>query len=141
MLMQIAKFVHVLGNILWLGGGLAAAVTLLLLAGEAKETKKAAAHAMRRLILMVVTPGMVLSFAGGLTNLLMFWDALYKKAPWMHTKLLIGLIAAAISGVLSGKLRKAAAGHEELSLGAVKLSAGVLLVSAIAGVALALLHS
>jgi uncharacterized membrane protein len=141
MLMQLAKVVHVIGNILWLGGGAAAAFALVLMAGESKETKKAAAHAVRRLILMVVTPGMVLSFAGGLTNLLMFWDALYKKAPWMHTKLLVGLIAAAFSGVLSGKLRKAAAGHEELSVGAMKLSGSVLLVSAIAGVALALLHS
>jgi uncharacterized membrane protein len=140
MLMQIAKFVHVLGNILWLGGGAAAAFALVLLAGEAKETRKAAAHAVRRLVLLVVTPGMLLSFAGGLANLFMFWDALYKKAPWMHTKLLVGVIAAAFSGILSGKLRKAAAGHEELSVGFMKLAGSVLLASAVAGVALALLH-
>lgn len=140
-MMQIAKVVHILGNILWLGGGAAAAFTMVLLAGEAKETRKAAAHAVRRLVLLVVTPGMVLSFAGGLYNLLTYWE-LYRRAPWMHTKLTIGLIAAAVSGaLLSAKLRKAAAGHEELSVSAMKIAGSVLLASALAGAALALLHN
>jgi putative membrane protein len=138
--MQIAKLVHVLGNILWLGGGAACAFTMLFLAAESKEVKLAAAKAVRKLVLLVVTPGMLLSFAGGLTNLLMYWDALYKKAPWMHTKLLVGLIAAAITGVLSGKLRKAASGGPEVPAGAMKLAGSVLLVSALLGVALVVMR-
>ena len=40
--------------------------------------------------------------------LLTYWSELYAKAPWMHIKLTVGLIAAGFSGVLTGKLRRAA---------------------------------
>jgi uncharacterized membrane protein len=138
--MQFAKIVHVLGNIMWLGGGAAAAFTMVFLAAESKDIKLAAARAVRKWVLLVVTPGMLLSFAGGLINLFSYWDALYKKAPWMHSKLLVGLIAAAFTGVLSGKLRKAASNGDEVPVGAMKLAGSVLLVSALLGVALVFLR-
>jgi uncharacterized membrane protein len=138
--MVIAKILHVIGNILWLGGGAVAAFTMVLLASQAKDTRMAAAQAIRKLVLMVVTPGMLLSFAGGLTMLLTYWSEMYAKAPWMHMKLTVGLIAAAFSGVLTGRLRRAATSSEELSTGAMKLAGAVLLLSAVAGVSLVMLR-
>jgi hypothetical protein len=54
----------------------------------------------------------------------------------MHTKLTVGLIAAAFSGMLSGKLRRASGGGDPLSAGTMRLTAAILLLSALAGVAL-----
>jgi len=134
--MQLARVIHVLGNILWLGGGALAAFALAALATESEATRKAAAGALRKVTLTLVTPGMLLSFAGGLTMLLDGWSTMYAKAPWMHTKLLVGLVAAGFSGVLSGKLRRAAADGGPVSAKAVRLAGGVLVLSAVAGVTL-----
>jgi protoporphyrinogen IX oxidase len=131
--MLLARIVHVIGNILWLGGGAVAALFMAQLASASQETRTAAARAVRKLILAVVTPGMLLSFAGGLYMLFTHWSAVYARAPWMHTKLLVGLVAAAFSGVLSGKLRRAADGAE-LPAGSMRTAGWVLVLSAIAGV-------
>jgi uncharacterized membrane protein len=132
--MLIARILHVIGNIVWLGGGMAAAFAMALLASEAKETRLAAARALRRLVLLAVTPGMLLGLGAGLYMLLDGWSELYARQPWMHAKLTVGLIAAAFSGVLSGRLRRAAAGDAEISAGALKVAGAVLLLSAVANV-------
>jgi uncharacterized membrane protein len=108
---QISKIVHVIGNVLWLGGGAVVAFAYVMLASESA------------------------SLAGGLTMLLGFWTELYAKAPWAHTKLTVGIIAAGFSGVLTGKLRRAAAG-QEVAPGAIRNAGIVLLVSAVLGVVL-----
>jgi uncharacterized membrane protein len=132
--MLIARILHVIGNIVWLGGGAAAALAMALLAAESKDTRLAAAKALRKLVLMAVTPGMLLSLAAGLYMLLSDWTELYAKAPWMHAKLTVGLIAAAFSGVLSGRLRRAAAGADDISARSMQLAGAVLLLSAVANV-------
>jgi len=136
--MLVAKIVHILGIVVWLGGGAVTALIMMLLASQAAETRAQAAVAARRLTLTMVTPGMLAAWGGGLVMLLTNWSTIYAKAPWMHTKLLIGLIAAGITGVLTGRLRRAASGEKEVAPGAMKLVASILLVSAIAGVALVL---
>lgn len=137
MLLLVGKIVHVIGNILWLGGGALSAFAFLKLASADASTRRAGAAALRSSVLMLVTPGMLLSFAAGLTMLLSYWSEMYAKAPWMHMKLTVGLIAAAFSGVLSARLRKASQG-EAVSTGAVRLAGIVLVISAIAGVSLVL---
>jgi uncharacterized membrane protein len=132
--MLIARILHVIGNIVWLGGGVAAAFAMALLASEAKETRLAAARALRRVVLLAVTPGMLLGLSAGLYMLMMGWSDLYARQPWMHAKLTVGLIAAAFSGVLSGRLRRAAAGADDVSPGTMKAAGLVLLLSAIANV-------
>jgi len=132
--MLLAKIVHVIGNIVWLGGGVAAAFAMAFLASESRETRLAAARALRKLVLVLVTPGMVVSLAAGLFMLMIDWSELYSKAPWMHAKLTVGLVAAAFSGVLTGKLRRAAATGEDVSANSMKLAGSVLLLSAIANV-------
>lgn len=132
--MLLAKIVHVIGNIVWLGGGMAAAFAMAFLASESKDTRLAAAKALRKLVLTTVTPAMVVSLAAGLYLLLTGWSELYAKAPWMHAKLTVGLIAAAFSGVLTGKLRRASATGEDVSANSMKLAGSVLLLSAVANV-------
>lgn len=131
----ISKIVHVIGNVLWLGGGVAVAFAYVMLADESAEVRVKSAIALRKLTTFVVTPGMVLSLFGGLTMLIGFWSELYAKAPWAHTKLTVGILAAAFSGVLTGRLRRAAQG-QEVKVGGVRIAGYVLLFSAVAGVVL-----
>lgn len=133
--MQIARIIHVLGNILWLGGGAAAAFAMANFALASKDNRVAAAQVVRKVVLLLVTPGMLLSFAGGLYMLLSYWSEIYAKAPWMHMKLTVGLIAAGFSGMLTGKLRRAADGAE-ITGGAMRTAGWVLILSAVAGVTL-----
>jgi uncharacterized membrane protein len=135
MLLLVCKIVHVIGNVLWLGGGVVSAFTFALLASESAPTRRAAARSLRTVVLTIVTPGMLLSIGAGLVMLLSYWSELYAKAPWMHMKLTVGLIAAGFSGVLSGRLRRASQGTD-VTVGSVRLAGAVLLLSAVAGVTL-----
>lgn len=132
--MLITRILHVIGNIAWLGGGVVAAFAMAMLASESKDTRLAAAKALRKVVLLIVTPGMLLSLGAGLVMLLSDWSTLYAKAPWMHAKLTVGLIAAAFSGVLSGRLRRATEDPDGLTPGAFKTAGLVLLLSAVANV-------
>ena len=134
MLLLVGKIIHVIGNVLWLGGGAACAFAFAALATGDANTRTAAARALRKVVLTLVTPGMLLSLGAGLVMLLSYWSELYAKAPWMHAKLTVGLIAAAFSGVLSGRLRRAATQGADVSPGSIRLAGGVLVLSAIAGV-------
>ena len=112
----LLRVLHVIGHVLWLGGG----VTIAFLASHVLEmpadAKRKALSSLRALALRIVVPGMLLAFLGGLTMLVLGWGAegtSYAKQPWMHTKLTIGILAAAATGVLTGRLRKHIAGLRE----------------------------
>ena len=139
MLLVLGKLIHVLGNVLWLGGGAVAALAFAQLGSRDAATRRDAAGALRTVTLWLVTPGMLLSIGAGLVMLLSYWSELYAKAPWMHMKLTVGLIAAGFSGVLTGRLRKAAQGTD-VSAKSVRLAGIILLLSAVAGVALVFLR-
>jgi uncharacterized membrane protein len=138
--MLLLRILHVFGNIAWIGGGAAAALAMMALASESSETRLAAAKALRKVVLWVVTPGMLLSLAAGLTMLMNDWTAVYAKAPWMHAKLTVGLIAAGFSGVLSGRLRRGSSDAAALTPGVFRNAALVLLLSGIANVAFVFLR-
>jgi len=139
MLFIVCKILHVVGNVLWIGGGAAAAFTFVLLGREDPKVRLAAAQALRKIMLRLVSPGMNISLVAGLIMLITYWSELYAKAPWMHAKLTVGLIAAGFSGVLSGKLRRASTGTD-VPPGAVKLAGAVLVLSAVANVAFVFLR-
>jgi len=139
MLFIVCKILHVIGNVMWLGGGAAAAFTFVLISREDPKVRLAGAQALRKIILRLVSPGMNISLLAGLVMLVTFWSDLYAKAPWMHAKLTVGLIAAGFSGVLSGKLRRASDGAD-VPPGAVKLAGAVLVFSAVANVAFVFLR-
>lgn len=119
------RFLHFIGNIFWLGGTVTVAVLAASLAGEAERGHAVAARAAA---LRVATPGLVLAWVGGLGMLLPHWSTLYARAGWMHGKITLGLVAAALTGVITGRLRRAASGSEELNAGRLRLMATILLV-------------
>lgn len=104
----IALIVHFVGLLLWVGGAAACAWTAagLVAAGETK-----ALSSVRSALLAVVLPGMLLALAGGLARLIPGWSTSYAHAPWMHTKLLLGLVLAGLHGLLVARVRKAASGQ------------------------------
>ena len=135
--MLLARIIHVLGSVLWLGGGAVAAFAMAQFALSSQEARTSAAQVVRKTVLNIVTPGMLLSFAGGLYMLLTNWSTLYAKAPWMHGKLTVGLLAAGVSGALSGKLRRAANGAE-VTPNSMRIFGIILVLSALAGITLVL---
>jgi len=142
-LLTVGKIFHVIGNVLWLGGGAAAAFAFAALLssreGADDKVRVAAARALRTVTLTLVTPGMLLSLGAGLVMLLSYWSELYAKAPWMHAKLTVGLVAAAFSGVLTGRLRRAANDPAAIvKPGSLRLVGAVLVLSAVAGVSFVL---
>ena len=122
MLQLVLRVVHLFGAVFWLGG--IVTVTLAVAAYEGSERGKVAAAA-RGVALKLATPGMILAFVGGLTMLAMGWSG-YARAGWMHGKLLLVVIAAGLTGALTGKLRKAAAGQEVGGLGGLAIGLVVL---------------
>ncbi len=99
----LIRAAHILGNIAWLGGSVAAAVVVLV--GDEKS-RPAIAAAARKALNYVVVPGLLLAWVAGLSMLLPSFMESYAHAGWMHGKLTLGVIAAALHGVLSAKLRK-----------------------------------
>jgi len=126
------RIVHVVGVMLWIGGALSVALVAAAAEGEAKRSL---ATVSRRVALRVATPGMVLAWVGGLTMFALSLDG-YLSQGWMHAKITIGLVVAALTGVLTGKLRKAAAG-EDVSTKSLRIFGIVILVLAIGNVVLA----
>ncbi len=103
------RALHLFGAVLWIGGAVAVA---LLAAAVAEGTKgDPLAPVLRRVALRVATPGMLLAWAGGLTLLAMGWAG-YRSAGWMHAKLLFVFLAAGLTGVLSARMRRWAAGGD-----------------------------
>jgi len=110
----VLRALHLIGVIAWIGGAATAALVVVFAANDARREASAAA---RRAVLWIATPGMVLAWVAGLTVLLHGWSAVYSKAGWMHGKVTVALIAAALTGVLTGRLRKAASGDKPASEG------------------------
>jgi putative membrane protein len=106
MAQQIAVVLHVLGVVVWVGGTVTAAWTA---ASLVSDGEKKALSAVRKALLMIGAPGMLLAWVGGLAMLIPGWDH-YRHAGWMHGKLTIALILSALHGVLVGRVRRAAAG-------------------------------
>ncbi len=117
------RVLHIIGVVFWIGGS----VTVGLL-GAAAAQNKDALKAARGTALKVATPGMILAWLGGLV---MFGVSIsvYAKAGWMHGKITLALVAAGLTGVLSGKLRKAAAGEEVSASTLRNLSIGILVIA------------
>lgn len=129
------KVLHVVGNIFWLGGVVSVA---LVAAGLAGHEERSHAVPLRRAALLIATPGMVLAWVGGLGMLIPGWSELYAKAGWIHGKIAIALVAAALTGVLTGQLRKAAKGTGTLKPGLLRAIAWTVLLLVLLAVSLAI---
>lgn len=106
----LLRALHLVGAVFWLGG----LVTLSLGAVMAPESaRREVAGAMRALALRLATPAMVVVFICGLAILVPHFSALYAHAAFMHTKLTLVVVASGVSGAITGRLRKVAAGSAE----------------------------
>lgn len=113
---DLAVATHLVGMVLWIGGAVTAAVVAASAASEGEAGRPAIAAA-RRSVLFVATPGMLLAWIAGLSFLVPNFLELYARAGWMHGKLTLLLILSALTGVLTGRLRKAATGTKPASAG------------------------
>jgi len=127
------RILHIVGVMLWIGGALSVALVAAAAEGEAKRSL---ATVSRSVALKVATPGMILAWIGGLVMFALSLDG-YLTQGWMHGKITLGLIVAALTGVLTGRLRKAAEG-QDVSPKSLRIFGLVIAVLAILNVFLAL---
>lgn len=136
---NIALAIHLIGNILWLGGVAMAALTALGLRASAGEQAAAAGiKALRRALLALAAPGLLLAWIGGLWVLLPNFGA-YRAAGWMHGKLTLIVVMTALTGVFTGRMRRAAAGQAQLGNGLLLATTLVAVLGAATVVVLAVL--
>lgn len=115
MLREISLLLHIIGVLLWIGGSASAAWSAGQLAFGPAEARKPGLLAVRRSLLMIATPGILLAWAGGLTMFITYFDELYRTAGWMHGKVTTGLVVSALHGILVARVRKVASGEREVS--------------------------
>ncbi len=113
---DLAVATHLVGLIFWMGGIVVAAMIAASAAREG-EAGRATIAAARRAVLMVATPGMLLAWIAGLAYLVPNFTTLYARAGWMHGKLTLIVVLSALTGVLSGRLRRTASGAKPASAG------------------------
>lgn len=139
MLREIALVLHLLGDLLWIGGCASAAWTAGQLALAPAEARREGLAAVRRSLLVIASPGLLLAWAGGLAMFLTALDV-YARAGWMHGKLTLALVLSALHGVLVARVRRASAGTAEVSQGLFAgLAMGFVILGALV-VALAVFH-
>jgi putative membrane protein len=141
---ELAIATHLVGMVLWIGGVVAASVVAASAAsasaGGEGEGGRAALAAARRAVLVVATPGMLLAWLAGLSYLVPNFAELYARAGWMHGKLTAVLVLTGLTGVLTGRLRRAAAGTKPASAGLFGGLALALIVGSAAVIFLAVLR-
>lgn len=108
MSMIVFRYLHFLGLTFWVG----TAVAVAAIAAAPMAVESGVAQALRKVTLRVTTPAMLAAFVGGFGMLIPSFAQIYAKQGWMHTKLTLLLVLAGVTGVLSGRLRRWAAGQE-----------------------------
>ncbi|NOY93856.1 MAG: hypothetical protein GXP55_21960 [Deltaproteobacteria bacterium] len=104
----VFRALHLIAAMLWLGG----LTSLSLAAAMAPEASRSElAGVLRKIALRLATPAMLVAFVFGLALLIPHFRAHYAHAGWMHAKLTLVLVASGLSGAVTGRLRKLAAGQ------------------------------
>ncbi len=104
----VFRYLHFLGITFWIGSAVAVAIA----ASAPSPLESGIAQSLRKISIRVTTPAMLFAFAGGFGMLIPNFAELYAKQGWMHTKLVLLLVLAGATGVLTGKLRRWAEGQE-----------------------------
>jgi uncharacterized membrane protein len=127
--LALPRAAHFLGAILWIGG---IVVVALAASMTADADRSAVARSLRSVVTRLVTPAMLLAWLGGLGMLIPNFTTLYARAGWMHGKLTLVLVAAGLSGVISGRLRRVSDG-DTLDQGRMRvLGLGILAIAILA---------
>lgn len=108
MSMIVFRYFHFLGIVFWLG----TAVAVAMIASSPNASDHGVARALRGVTVRVTTPAMLLAFAGGFGMLIPSFADVYAKQGWMHAKLVLLLVLAGATGVLTGKVRRWAQGQD-----------------------------
>ncbi|MEM1031342.1 MAG: hypothetical protein AAGN82_13420 [Myxococcota bacterium] len=95
-------WLHVVGNVFWVGAICGVAVLLASSLGDARARGALA----ERLYLWVAVPGFVLSFGAGMFRVLL--DPWYLQMPWMHAKLALAFVIIGVHHVLGARARRLA---------------------------------
>lgn len=133
---SVALVLHLVGVILWIGGGLAAAMMAVAASSREGASRSDGLTDARRALLQVSSPGLVLAFVGGLAIVVPHWDA-FRAMGWVHAKITIGVVAAGLSGALTARIRRAAVGERPASAGLFASLGGGLALLALFSVILA----
>ncbi|MEM7136948.1 MAG: CopD family protein [Myxococcota bacterium] len=103
----VFRYLHFLGVAFWAGSAIAVAIA----AATPTPSDSGVAVSLRKVMLRITAPAMLLAFAGGLAMFITNF-ALYKKAGWMHSKVTLAVLLAAATGVLSGRIRRWSDGQD-----------------------------
>jgi putative membrane protein len=99
-------WLHVVGNIVWIGSILAVGLVLVGKNGEPRVRGAIAVDLYRRL----AVPAFVVSFLCGASRLGLDAKFYLKDHHWMHPKLLVALGVIALHHIIGARARKTAAG-------------------------------
>jgi putative membrane protein len=100
------KWLHITGNIVWVGAILAVGLTL---AGGKADPKARGAIALD-IYKRLAVPAFITSFVAGVVKLGMDPGFYLKQHHWMHAKLPLALGVIALHHVIGGRARKTADG-------------------------------
>lgn len=136
MLREISLIVHLVGVVVWIGGSATGAWTAaqLISAPSGASVSASAPHAglvaVRKALLALTMPGILLAWAGGLTMFVAHFETMYAHAGWMHGKVALGVVASGLHGALVARVRKASDGTKPGSPGLFAgLAMGIVLVA------------
>jgi protoporphyrinogen IX oxidase len=119
-------WLHIVGNLVWIGSILAVAAVITGQTGDARVRGELGLRIYQRL----AVPAFVLSFIAGTTRLLMDVTYYLSEHHWMHPKLLFAVAVIGIHHVIGGRAKKLARGTVQ-DAGPTATMAIVFLVSAI----------
>jgi protoporphyrinogen IX oxidase len=124
----VLLWLHVMGNIVWIGAILAVglAITAVNVGDESTRGKLATAIYLR-----LAAPAFVVSFACGAIRLALHARFYLVEHHWMHGKLSFGLAAIALHHVIGARAKRLARGNVQ-GAGPTAILTGLLAVSAAA---------
>lgn len=128
-------WLHVSGNVVWIGSILAVGAVLTSSSGDPKTRGEVAS----RIYKLLATPAFALSFVSGVVRLSLNTSYYLKEHHWMHGKLLFALIAIGLHHVVGGRAKKLASGAVQ-DAGPAGIMTVVLAFSAVAAVFFAIMR-
>jgi putative membrane protein len=105
----ILTWLHVTGNLVWIGAIIAVGIIMLAEHGEPKLRGELA----KRVYMCAAVPGFLASFLLGVARLMMDPKHYFVETHWMHGKLLFVLIVIALHHVIGARAKKMASGEAE----------------------------
>lgn len=124
------KWLHVSGNLVWIGAILAVGVAILTSVTREGEARKAGAEVAVAIYQRLAVPAFVISFVCGTIRLFQDLPFYLKQHHWMHAKLPFALAVIALHHVIGARAKKLARGTVQ-DAGPTAILAVVLAVSAV----------